>query len=101
MMVLIGYFKINPTLTILLAVLILALGIKTSLEEIVGTINQVFADTIKNIGLVLFLGSYLGKILEETGAAVRITKFIVRVFGREKIIYAIDFSSAIIGISLC
>ena len=90
--------NLHPTLSILLSVLFLSVGISTPLNEIIPMINEGFSDTIKNIALVLFLGSLLGIYLEESGAALRITENIINSFGKKNVLWAISISSAIISI---
>ncbi|MCC8189397.1 MAG: GntP family permease [Planctomycetes bacterium] len=104
MILFISKYKIHPAISILLAVMFLGIvlsfvpGIQPF--SIVRTINTGFANTIRDIALVIFLGCVLGKVLEETGAAVSITKAIVRLLGPNKVIWAIAFSSAILGIPI-
>jgi len=98
MVVLISKFKVHPAMGILLSVIILGIAIGTPLEEIAGTINTGFANTIKSIAIIIFLGCILGKVLEQTNAAVSITKTTVRMFGTKNVIWAIAASSAILGI---
>jgi gluconate:H+ symporter, GntP family len=98
MIVLISKFKVHPAMSILIAVILLGFAIGTPPEKVVGTINQGFADTIKSIAIVIFLGCVLGKVLEETGAAVSITKTIVKLFGKKNVIWAIAASAGILGI---
>lgn len=90
--------KLHPTLSILLSVIFLSIGIYTPFSQIIPIINEGFSDTIKNIALVLFLGSLLGIYLEESGAALRITENIIHSFGRKNVLWAISISSAIISI---
>lgn len=102
MIVLISKYKLHPAMSILLSVMFLgiALSFITGYQptEIVKTINAGFAGTIRSIALVIFLGCVLGKVLEETGAAVSITKFIVAKLGSNKVVWAIAISSGILGI---
>jgi GntP family gluconate:H+ symporter len=98
MILLISKFKVHPAMGILISVLLLGIIIGTPLDKITGTINQGFADTVKSIAIVIVLGSLLGKVLEETGAAVSITRTIVKKFGKKKVIWAIAASAGILGI---
>jgi gluconate:H+ symporter, GntP family len=98
MILLISKFKVHPAMGILISVLLLGIIIGTPLDKITGTINQGFADTVKSIAIVIVLGSLLGKVLEETGAAVSITRTIVNKFGKKRVIWAIAASAAILGI---
>lgn len=58
------------------------------------------ADTLKSIAIVIVLGCILGKVLEETGAAVSITKATVKLFGEKRVLWAILLASAILGIPI-
>lgn len=98
MILLVTRGKMHPTLGILLSVLFLAFGISTPLGEIIPTINQGFADTVKSVAIVLFLGSLLGLYLEESGAAIRMTNQIIKSFGEKNVLWAISISAAIISI---
>lgn len=98
MVLLISKFKVHPGMSMLLAVIFLGICIGTPLGEITGVIQTGFANTIKKIAIVIVLGCVLGKVLEETGAAVSITNSTVKLFGKKNVIWAIALSSAILGI---
>ncbi len=100
MIVSISRWKIHPVTSILVVSIILAVAIGTPWEKIEGTINKGVADTLRSIAMVIVLGCIMGKILEETGAAVRITKATVALFGPRHVIWAIAVASAILGIPI-
>ncbi len=100
MIVMISKWKIHPVTSILVASIVLAISIGTPWEKIEGTINNGLASTLKSIAMVIVLGCIMGKILEETGAAVRITKSTVALFGEKYVIWAIALASAILGIPI-
>lgn len=104
MIALISKYKVHPAMSILLAVIFLgcALSFVPGIApfEIVKTVNTGFANTIRDIALVILLGCVLGKVMEETGAAVSITKTILRLLGPKKAIWAIAFSAGILGIPI-
>ncbi len=100
MIVSISKWKIHPVTSILVVSIILAIAIGTPWEKIEGTINSGLANTLKSIAMVIVLGCIMGKILEETGAAVRITKATVALFGKKHVIWAIALASAILGIPI-
>ncbi len=85
-------------MTILIVVLGLGLAIGMEPGKIVSTVEGGFGKTIGSIGIVILLGCLLGKVLEETGAAVKITNSVLAIFGRKNTIWAIIISSAILGI---
>ena len=100
MIALITKAKVNAVFSILLTGIILAIALQTPWAEIEGTINKGFADTIKSVAIVIFLGCFLSKVMEETGAAVKITESLVTVLGEKKIEWAIAISGFILGIAI-
>lgn len=100
MILLISKFNVHAAISILLSAIVLAIALKTPWQEIEGTINSGFSGTIKSVGIVIFLGCVLGTVLERTGAAVRITKAMIKLCGEKNIIWAIAGSSFILGIPI-
>jgi GntP family gluconate:H+ symporter len=100
MILAISKWKIHPVTTILIISIILGISIGIPFEKIEGIINSGAADTLRSIAIVIVLGCIMGKVLEETGAAVRITKTTVRLLGEKRVIWAIAISSAILGIPI-
>ena len=88
MILFISKWKIHPVTSILVATIILAISIGTPWDKIEGIINKGMADTLKSIAIVIVLGCILGKVLEETGAAVSITKATVKLFGEKRVLWA-------------
>jgi GntP family gluconate:H+ symporter len=100
MIALITKAKVNAVFSILLTGIILAIALKTPWADIEGTINSGFAGTIEDVAIVIFLGCFLSKVMEETGAAVKITESLVSSLGEKKIEWAIAISSFILGIAI-
>ncbi|MGN8818397.1 GntP family permease [Oribacterium sp. HCP28S3_H8] len=100
MIILISKFHLNAGIGILLAAIGLAIALGTPWEEIEDTINKGFSGTIKSVAIVIFLGCTMGTVLERTGAAITITKWIIGLVGEKNIIWAIAFSSFILGIPI-
>lgn len=100
MILMISKFKVHPAMSILISVFLLAIGIKTPWGEISSTIETGFGDTVKSVAIIIFLGCVLGKVLEESGSAVRITNFVVKSVGEKRVLWAIIFSAAILGIPI-
>jgi len=100
MIVSIAKWKVHPVTSILVVSIILGIAIGVPWEKIEGTINRGIADTLRSIAMVIVLGCIMGKILEETGAAVRITKATLSLFGPKHAIWAIALASAILGIPI-
>lgn len=100
MVIAISKFKIHASMALLISGVLLGLFLQFPLGEIEGLINDGFANTINSVGIVIFLGSVLGIVLERTGAATKITKSAIKYFGDKYIVWALVFSSALLGIPI-
>lgn len=100
MIVLISKYKLHAGFGILIASIVLAIGLGTPWEKIEGTINSGFSGTIKSVAIVIFLGCAMGTVLEKTGAAIRITKWAIKLCGEKNIIWGIALASFILGIPI-
>lgn len=84
-------WKLHPFLSIVASCYILALGTnligKTSgiekpiIEDIGKTITSGFGGIITSIGLVIIFGTMIGKVLENSGAAVKMAEVVLRLLG--------------------
>jgi GntP family gluconate:H+ symporter len=100
MILMISKWNIHPAMTLLLVVIALGLSIGLSGAQTMDLVTKGFGDTIGKVGLLFFLGCVLGKLLERTGAAIKITNFMYKVFGKKRAIWAIAIASAILGIPI-
>ncbi|SMB81691.1 gluconate:H+ symporter, GntP family [Pasteurella testudinis DSM 23072] len=100
MILMISKWNVHPAITLLLVVIALGLSIGLSGEQTMTLLTKGFGDTIGKVGLLFFLGCVLGKLLERTGAAIKITNFMYKVFGKKRAIWAIAVASAILGIPI-
>ena len=98
MILLIAKFNMNAVMSLFICTIGLAIAIGTPFGSIMGTINSGFSSTIKSIAIIILLGSLLGKILEETGAAQSLTYALVKLVGKKNVIWAIGISAFILGI---
>ena len=98
MIFLIAKFHMNAVMSLLICSMGLGIAIGTPFADIMGVINSVFSSTIKSIAIIILLGSLLGKILEETGAAQSLTLWLVKVVGKKNVIWAIGISAFILGV---
>lgn len=90
--------KFHAVLALYLATIMLALLVGTPMEKIPGMINTGFGNTCKSVAMVIFLGSLLGIILNKTGAIIKLTDFLVKFFGKKRVLWAVGTSCCILGI---
>ncbi|MEX1240888.1 MAG: SLC13 family permease [Cyclobacteriaceae bacterium] len=113
-------FRLHPILSLFLGALVVsfltpshlleqyALSSNLSAEETGILLKQTrgeriaiaFGDTAKSIGLLIVLASIMGKCLLESGAAERIVRTMVAVFGERKTPIAYMVSSFVLGIPI-
>ena len=90
--------KLHAIVALFLATIVLGILVKTPINKIPNTINSGFGSTCTSVALVIFLGSLLGIILNETGAIVKLTDSLVKMFGEKRVLWAIGGSCCILGI---
>lgn len=100
MVLAISKFKIHASMALLISGILLGIFLQFPLGEIEEIINEGFAETLESVGIVIFLGSVLGIVLERTGGAAKITNSAIKYFGNKYIVWALVFSSALLGIPI-
>lgn len=92
-------YSIHPFLSLLFAALGYgALSGRLSLEQTVQSVNAGFGATIGQIGIVILAGSIIGKFLENSGGAFRISEVLLRVVGRNRAPLAMSLTGYVISI---
>jgi gluconate:H+ symporter, GntP family len=100
LIVLIVRFKCNAFVAILIAALVVGLGSGMPLAEVAGKIEAGVGKTLGSLGMIIGLGTILGKLLAESGAAEVIATRMVRVMGVQRLDYAMMLMAFLIGISV-
>ncbi len=98
LIILVSKVKLHASISLLIVTMLLGILLGTPLSEIPETINSGFGNTCKSVALVIFLGSLLGKILGETGGAIKITNTLVKIFGKNKVLWAVGIAWFTMGI---
>jgi Gnt-I system high-affinity gluconate transporter len=92
--------KVKPLYALLVVSLLVGLGEGMGFVPTLQSIILGIWDTLKNIALVLCLGAMLGKMIETSGAANRITDTLIAWFGKKNIQWAVMLTGLIVGIPL-
>jgi len=100
LLVLILVFKFNSFLSFVIVSLSVALAEGMTLDQAVLSIEHGIGNTMGFLVLILCLGSMLGKLVSESGAAQRITTKLVNAFGLKHIQLALMLTGFIVGVSL-
>jgi len=92
--------KVSPFLSLLLVAILTGLMLGMAPSAILVSVEKGVGSTLGSLALIICLGAILGKILEESGAAERITTTLISKFGEKNIQWAIMLTGFLIGIPL-
>ena len=108
MIVAISKFKVHPFLAIMGVSLALALVAGIPLVDttvdgvtksgIASVIGAGFSGTFSSIGIVIILGAFIGSILEQTGAALKLADMVVKLVGKKNPELAVELMGWVVSI---
>lgn len=90
--------KLHPFLSLLIAAFGVGIAAGLPLDEVVKAVNGGFGNLMGYIGIVIVAGTIIGKILEKSGAALRLAEVVLRVLGEKKPQLAMSLIGAIVSI---
>ncbi len=99
-MLLIAKFKVHPVATLFIIVTSLGLVLGMGGAKTIELVTTGFGNTLASVGLLVIFGCVLGKMLELSGAALRITQAALSLFSGRKVPWAIALASTVVGIPL-
>ncbi|MCG6796563.1 MULTISPECIES: GntP family permease [unclassified Geobacillus] len=91
-------YKINPFIALVIAGLFMGLISGMKLPDIVKAFQEGVSGVLGFIAIVLGLGTMLGKMMAESGAAERVAKTLVGIFGEKNVHWAMMLVAFICGI---
>ena len=100
LLILITVFKLNAFISLLITSFFVAILNRMGINEAVDSILRGLGDTLGSIILILIFGAMLGKLLEESGAALTITNKLTEIFGIKYIQYAIVVTGFLVGLPM-
>lgn len=92
--VLIIRFKFNPAVSLVIGAAYLGLTAGLGTEKTVDTIATGFGDIMAEVGLLIAFGVLTGAMLQETGAIERLVRALIRLFGVDRMPYALSLTVA-------
>ena len=92
--------KVSPFLSLLIVAIVAGLLLGLKPEDLVKSIEKGVGSTLGGLALIICLGAILGKILEQSGAAEKISSTLINSFGKKNIQWAILLTGFLIGIPL-
>ena len=98
LILLIAVFKLNPFITLFLTSLALAVAAGMPLSTVIHSFEAGVGGTLGHIAVVVALGTMLGKMMAESGAADKIAHTLIRLFGEKRIHWAMVVIGLVIGL---
>ena len=92
--------KISPFISLLIVAIATGLCLGMPAADLLKSIEKGVGSTLGGLALILCLGAVLGKILEASGAAEKITISLINGFGLKKIQWAVMLTGFLIGLPL-
>ncbi|MBK5439283.1 GntP family permease [Pseudomonas sp. TH32] len=100
LIVLITRFKVHPFIALIIAAGFLGLTSGMPVDKIIKAFQDGFGGVLGFVGIILALGTMLGKMMADSGGADQIAQTLVRAFGKEKVQWAMMFAAFLVGIPL-
>ena len=94
------YKKVSPFLSLLFVAILSGLFLGMEPMSIVHSMEKGVGNTLGGLALIICLGAILGKILEISGAAEKISITLIRRFGQKNIQWAVLLTGFLIGLPL-
>jgi GntP family gluconate:H+ symporter len=98
LIILIAVVKLNPIITLLVTALGLAIVAGMPLPSIVHSFEVGVGGTLGHIAIIVALGTMLGKMMAESGAADQIAHTLTRTFGEKNVPWAMVVIALIVGL---
>jgi Gnt-I system high-affinity gluconate transporter len=92
--------KISPFISLLIVAVLSGLALGMTPANLIKSIEAGVGSTMGGLALIICLGAILGKILEESGAAEKISLTLIKSFGEKNIQWAVLLTGFLIGIPL-
>jgi GntP family gluconate:H+ symporter len=93
-----GRWKVNAFIVLIMIAFIYGLSIGMPAMDVIKAIKDGFGGTLASIGIVIIAGTIMGYILEKTGAALAMTKAILRLVGKDQAPLAMNIAGYITSI---
>ena len=98
MILAISKWKVHPFLSIMGVSLVLALVAGIPLGQVADVVGAGFSGTFSSIGIVIILGTLIGAIMEQTGAAFKLADLVVKLVGKKNPELAIELMGWVVSI---
>jgi len=92
--------KLQPFLAFLIASITAAFLLGLPLDKVMGSIEHGVGDMLGSIAGVIVLGAMFGKLIADSGAATRIARTMIGLFGEKRLALAMTSTGFLVGVPL-
>ncbi len=100
LVLLITKFKVHPFVALTIAAGFLGLTSGMPVDKVMKSFQDGFGGVLGFVGIILGLGTMLGKLMADSGGADQIAQTLIRRFGKDRVHWAMMFSAFLVGIPL-
>ncbi|WP_443748145.1 gluconate:H+ symporter [Asticcacaulis solisilvae] len=100
LIVLIAWLKIQPLIAFVVVSIGAALALHMPLDGVMKSIEKGVGDMTGSLAILLALGAMFGKLIADSGAAQRIARSLISLFGANRMSIALTLTGFIVGIPL-
>ena len=100
LILLITHFKVHPFVALTIAAGFLGLTSGMPVAKVMKSFQDGFGGVLGFVGIVLALGTMLGKLMADSGGADQIAQTLIRAFGKKNVHWAMMFAAFLVGIPL-
>ena len=100
LIVMIAWAKVQPLLAFVVASILAALLLQMPLDKVTHSIEKGIGDMVGSLAVLLAFGAIFGKFVADSGAAKKISKVLIGLFGDKRIALALCLTGFIVGIPL-
>jgi len=100
LVLLIVWAKLNPFLAFLISAISAGFLLGLPADQIAGSVQRGMGVLLGDLVIVIVMGAMLGKLVAESGAAQQIAGFLMKIFGKNNITWAMSLTGLVVGIPL-
>jgi len=93
-------YKVPAFFSLFLACMLVGLGAGMPVSDVLGTVKDGFGNILKNLGLIIVLGTTLGLLLEYTGSTTVMANFLLKRMGKRFAPLAMSITGFIVGLPI-
>jgi GntP family gluconate:H+ symporter len=93
-------YKVPAFFSLFMACMLVGLGADMPIGDVLNTVKDGFGNILKNLGLIIVLGTTLGLLLEYTGSTTVMANFLLKRMGKRFAPLAMSITGFIVGLPI-